>query len=113
MIFTPACGPVGSDRQVPDPNPLSLPKRQLLVWSAEARARKRRAFSNARPLATGLEKHPDLFRKNPFTGYARLETRIIQLFTATKMPDSAEHLLFAIGKMFLQPALEQRRDRVR
>ena len=59
---------------------------------------------------TDFEERGDLLGKNSFSGHARVPLRI-DLAGFPAYAGSAEHLLFAVWKMFLQPMLEQRRNR--
>ena len=62
---------------------------------------------------TNFEQLADLFGENSFAAHASPECRVIQFFSAAQMPDAAEHLLFPIGEMFVEPMLEERRHRPR
>jgi hypothetical protein len=70
-------------------------------------------FPDSGTLAAGVEKSGNLFRENSFAHHARFEIWIVQAFAAAEMPDPPENLLFPVGEMLLQPALEKWRDRKR
>ena len=80
----------------------------MFVRPAKGSGGKFGPFADARFLAAGSKKIANLFGENSLAFDPPFEARIVQLFSAAQMTDSAEHLLLAIGKMFLQPALEQR-----
>src|SRR5919205_674082 len=69
------------------------------------------------PIAAGakstyFKQGRDLLGENSFSRHACVPLRIIQPVTA-QMPDPPQHFVFTIWKMFLQPMLEQWRNRPR
>src|SRR5205085_9625121 len=67
---------------------------------------KRRPRTDAGATTTDFEQGGDLLGKNSFAGHARVPLRIVQT-VSPEMPDPAKHLFFPLGKMLLQPMLEQ------
>src|SRR5262249_43571099 len=66
--------------------------------------------TNAGTTTTYFEQRRNLIGENSFSCHARVPLRIVQPVTP-HMPDLPQYFLFAVREMFLQPVLEQWRNR--
>ncbi len=72
-----------------------------------------RPFAHSRPPARDFEHSSNLLRENPLARLALAPLRIVNALAAVHRAQPAQHLLFAIGEMLLEPALHERLHRPR
>src|SRR5262249_58803711 len=87
-------------------------KQQLLGALRPAKRRRRELWSvsaDAGLSARHLKHVIDHVREDPFAPHARAEASVVEA-AAAQRANPAEHFLFLLGVMLLQPLLEKRRD---
>src|SRR5260370_35491609 len=70
-------------------------------------------FAETGAATTHIEHFLNLLSEDPFAELTFPPTRIVELFSAPSRAKSPQHFRFPLGEMFIEPELEQWRDRPR
>src|SRR6266511_944878 len=99
-----------SSSLIPHPSSFILSKQRLLRKPPPKRRRRQFVIAFVQPESArgDIEERFDLVGEEAFSATAHAPFRIVE-FSSSKIAHAVEHLLFAIGEMFIEPTLEQRR----
>src|SRR6266550_7832298 len=84
---------------------------ELLMRPAKSRRRKFWPFTETCAATTHLEHVLNLLGEDALAGLTFAPARIVEFFSASSCPNSFQHFRLSLGEMFIEPMLEQWRDR--
>src|SRR5205085_10200921 len=84
---------------------------ELVVWSTKRRRRKFWPFSETGATTTHLEHVLNLLGEDALAGLTFAPARIVEFYSSSSCPNSLQHFRLSLREMFVEPMLEQWRDR--